>query len=855
VLDDRGGPLASQAEAAAPPARRPAGRPKSPARTPHAVTAPPTGDLAFDSGYGGFTPDGREYVVRADTVPPLPWSNVISNPTGGVIVTESGGGMVWAGNSQSNRLTAWSNDPVGDPPGDVVYLQDDDTGAVWSATPLPCGGPALVRHGCGYTRFFRSVGDLEHELTVFVPTDDAAKVSVLRVKNTGRRTRRLGIAYYAEWVLGTTREATAAHVVTSTDPDTGAVFARNPYHPDFGRRVAFADLSVRPRTITGDRAEFLGRNGTLAAPASFGRVGLSGTVGPGLDPCAALRGTVTLSAGEERTLVCVLGQGADEENARRVIRRHTSPQAALAAVTSQWNEVCEAVQVTTPDPAFDVLMNRWLPYQTLSCRVWGRSAFYQSGGAWGFRDQLQDVCSLLHARPAEARAHLLRAASRQFPEGDVQHWWHEPSGSGVRTDYSDDFLWLPFAACHYVEVTGDSAVLDELAPFLEFPLRKEGEHSVMGVPAVTERTATLFDHCRLALDHGDRVGAHGLPLMGGGDWNDGMNTVGAAGRGESVWLAWFQVFVLSRFAELAERRGEGEYARTCRERAARLREAVETHAWDGEWYRRAYFDDGTPLGSRGSDECGIDSIAQSWAVIAGGDPERASAAMDAVSHLLVRRTERLLLLFDPPFDDGPLRPGYIKGYLPGVRENGGQYTHAATWTVKALATLGHGDDAHAAFDLLNPIRTNPDVYKGEPYVLAGDVYSCSPHVGRCGWTWYTGSSGWLYRVGLEDLLGIRRRGDTLHFEPCVPASWDEFTVRYRFGRTVYVIEARNPERVHRGVVRVTLDGSVADADSVPLEDSGGERRVLLEMGLVVRDGKQSADQLRPLRQSSTAMGP
>ena len=526
----------------------------------------------------------------------------------------------------------------------------------------------------------------------------------------------------------------------------------------------------------------------------------------------------------------------------------------MAAVTSQWNEVCEAVQVSTPDPAFDVLMNRWLLYQTLSCRVWGRSAFYQSGGAWGFRDQLQDVCALLHARPAEARGHLLRAAARQFHEGDVQHWWHEPSGSGVRTDYSDDLLWLPFAACQYVEVTGDAAVLDEPAPFLDFPLRKEGEHSVMGVPAVTGRTATLFDHCRLALNHGDRVGAHGLPLMGGGDWNDGMNTVGAAGRGESVWLAWFQVFVLTRFAELAERRGEAEYARECRERVGRLREAVEAHAWDGQWYLRAFFDDGTPLGSKANDECRIDSIAQSWAVIAGGDPERAAAAMDAVSHLLVRRLDRLLLLFDPPFDAGPLRPGYIKGYLPGVRENGGQYTHAATWTVKALASLGHGDDAHAAFDLLNPVRTAPDVYKGEPYVLAGDVYSCPPHVGRGGWTWYTGSSGWLYRVGLEDVLGMRRQTDRLHFDPCVPASWEQFSVRYRFGKTVYLVDVRNPERVSRGVVRVTLDGTTADATSIPIEDTGGEHRVVVEMGAVVRDVKQPADQPSPPPMTLKAVG-
>ncbi len=845
VLDDRAGALSSQAEAATPPTPRPAPRPPTTLAERPGAAAPWPGELRFDGGYGGFTPDGREFVVRPDRPPPLPWSNVIANRGGGFLVTDGGGGYVWAGNSQSNRLTPWSNDPVSDPPGDVIYIQDEDTGAMWSATPRPCGGPATVRHGCGYTAFSSTVGELTHELTVFAPADDAVKVSLLTLRNPGRRTRKLNVAYYAEWVLGTHREATGPHVVTRIDADTGAVFAVNPYHPDVPTHVAFADVSLRPRTVTGDRAEFLGRNGDPASPASFTRVGLSGSVGPGLDPCAALRGGITLSAGESRTLVFVLGQAPDEGTARRLIHTHIAPKAAakaLAAVVNTWDERTGAVTVETPDPAFDTLMNRWLIYQTLSCRVWGRSGFYQSGGAWGFRDQLQDVCALVHAAPRVAREHLLRAAARQFPEGDVQHWWHEPSGSGVRTDYSDDFLWLPYAVAHYVETTADTGVLEEKLPFLDFPPLKEGEHSVMGVPGQTARTASLFVHCQRALEHGRRLGEHGLPLMGGGDWNDGMNQVGAKGKGESVWLAWFQAHTFDRFAAVADGRSETDLAREWRGYAGALREAVEATAWDGEWYRRAYFDDGTPLGSAGNDECRIDGIAQSWAVIAGGDPHRAAAAMDAADKWLVRRTDRLLLLFDPPFDAGPLRPGYVKGYLPGVRENGGQYTHAATWAVKALAMLGRGDEAHAAFDLLNPIRMPADVYKGEPYVLAGDVYSHPPHTGRAGWTWYTGSCGWLYRVGLEDIIGLRRVGNTLRFDPCVPATWEQFTVRYHFGRTVYRIEFHNSNKVCRGVPRVSLDGRAVESGVVELTDTGGERLVRVELDRMTRDGAQAGAQ-------------
>jgi cyclic beta-1,2-glucan synthetase len=863
VLDDRQGLLAAQAETALPPRPLPARRPIHPAI---AVSHGKHGadrctGLLYANGVGGFSPDDYEYVIctKAGHVPPAPWSNVIANSLAGFLVTDSGGGYFWVGNSQSNRLTPWSNDPVSDPPGDVIYLEDETTGGVWCPTPLPVpdGGPINVHHGQGYTIFERTLDSIVHELTVFVPPDEPVKVSVLKLTNTGRAPRRLGVAYYVEWVLGTTREATAQYVITEVDADTGAIFARNPFNADFGSHVAFVDSSLRPRTVTADRAEFIGRNGSLANPAALERVALSGRTGPGLDPCAAVRGSIALAPGEERIIIFVLGQSNDANSARHLVKKFTQDRVAnisdknisdkselqkdkavlshlavyraeeaLEAAVEQWDHICGTIRVETPDPAFDLLMNRWLVYQTLSCRVWGRSAFYQSGGAYGFRDQLQDVLALLHAAPDEARTHILRAAARQFPEGDVQHWWHPPGGNGVRTHFSDDFLWLPYAVCHYTATTGDQAIWDEVVPFIEAPPLAEGQHEVYGPAAVSNQTATIYEHCGRALNHGWKLGPHGLPLMGTGDWNDGMNMVGAGGRGESVWVAWFQIVCLNAFAKVADRRGDTKFVATCRERVRKLQNAIEQHAWDGGWYRRAYFDDGTPLGSAVNDECRIDSLTQSWAVIAGSsEPSRAEQAMTAVMRRLVRPVDRLVLLFDPPFDTGPLRPGYIKGYVPGVRENGGQYTHAAAWVVKALAMLGRGDEAFGVFSLINPILSTDTPagvarYRGEPYVVAGDVYGRPPHVGRVGWTWYTGSSAWLYRVGLEDILGFKRVGIRLHFDPCIPSEWSEFRIRYRYGTSVYAIKVRNPASVCRGSVQVIVDGTASPSNTVYLLDDG-----------------------------------
>lgn len=806
----------------------------------------------FDNGIGGFSVDGREYAIRGGAVPPAPWINVIANANFGFLVSDSGGGFTWAKNSQTNRLTPWSNDPVADPSGEVVYLRDEVSDEVWSTTPLPIRDrfSMEVRHGHGYTTFEQVRDSLQLSTTMFVPGDDPVKIWLLRMENRSAKARQLSATFYAEWVLGVEREQTSSYIVTEVDEETGAVFARNAFNMDFGSAVTFVDVSRRPRTFTGDRAEFLGRNRTLDLPSALERPELSGHGGAGLDPCTAIQTKFTLAPGEKSTLVFVLGQTDDVVTARRLVARYRQPdeaEAALQAVIGQWNGILGTIQIETPDEAMNLLVNRWLVYQVAACRLWARSAFYQSGGAFGFRDQLQDVMALVHCLPNETRGHILRAARRQFPEGDVQHWWHPPAGRGVRTRFSDDFLWLVYVVCHYVTTTGDCDILDEQLTFLRAATLNPDQEEVYSQPIVGDETASLYEHCIRALDNGWKLGEHGLPLMGTGDWNDGMNKVGNLGKGESVWVAWFQMTCLDRFAEICDSRHESARANDFRERAKLLLQAVETKAWDGQWYRRAYFDDGTPLGSSANQECQIDSIAQTWAIISErADPPRARSAMRSLEHRLIKRDDRLILLFDPPFDAGTLEPGYIKGYVPGIRENGGQYTHAAIWVVQATALQGRGNDAHQLFDLLNPIRRAETAelaarYRVEPYVLAADVYGCPQHMGRGGWTWYTGSASVLYRVALENILGFQRHGNHLHLNPCIPKHWPKFQIRYRYENSDYTIVVENPKGVESGVERVWLDGEEIKDALVPLAADGRSHGVRVLMGAVNAEIKHNAE--------------
>ncbi len=845
VLLSRRGTLSEQVtrsqrtEAVVPPVSRPL-------RLGKRLDVPlPQLDLEFFNGLGGFAENGREYVtvLGEGLRTPAPWINVIANPSFGFLVSESGSGYTWSLNSHENQLTPWSNDPVTDPSGEAIYIRDDNTDEVWSPTALPIRdetAPYVACHGQGYSLFQHGSHGILIELLQFVPSEDPIKISQLILQNASGRSRRLSVTAYAEWVLGSSRSASAPYIITEVDVQTGALLARSAWGGEFGGRIAFADLAGRQTSWTGDRTEFLGRNGTPERPAAFERGGdLSGKVGAGLDPCAALQTSLELAPGARAEIVWFLGQTDSREHVRELLGRYRAADlnGLLRDVTGRWDDVLGAVQVTTPERAMDVLLNRWLLYQTLACRVWARAAFYQVSGAYGFRDQLQDVMALSVATRDVTREHLLRAAARQFTEGDVQHWWHPPSGRGVRTRISDDLLWLPYAVIHFIEATGDMTVLDEVVPFLEGVALAEGQHESYFQPRVSETRATLFEHCARALDRSLAVGNHGLPLMGTGDWNDGMNRVGQQGKGESVWLGWFLHTILWEFAKVADARGEHKRAETWRLHVSALKAALEREAWDGEWYRRAYYDNGTPLGSAINLECRIDSIAQSWGVISGAaDPGRGARAMAAVEQHLVRRPEGLIVLLTPPFDHTPLDPGYIKGYVPGIRENGGQYTHASVWTVLAFVGLGDGDKAGELFRMLNPInrttsRANVQRYKVEPYVLAGDVYAEPPHVGRGGWTWHTGAAGWLYRAGMEWMLGFRVRGAALCIDPCIPRHWSSYSLRFRYHSAIYDISVDNPRGVTRGVALTELDGKPLDGSaSIPLADDGAVHQIRIVLG-------------------------
>ncbi|WP_373505684.1 GH36-type glycosyl hydrolase domain-containing protein [Aestuariivirga sp.] len=811
--------------------------PQPPLAVPH---------LEFFNGLGGFADDGKQYVtvLGPGQSTPVPWINVISNPAFGFQVAADGGGYTWSVNSRENQLTPWSNDPVTNHPGEAFYLRDDDTSAVWSPTAHPIRDDKasyMARHGRGFSRFEHIAHGVVSDLVQYVPLDAPVKISRLKLHNNSNRTRHVSVTAYVEWVLGRARSGSLAFVTTSIDPATGAMLARNPWNRDFGSRVAFADFRGAQTDWTGNRKEFIGRNGSLSSPAALGsNAPFSKTTGAGLDPCGALRTRLEIAPNASVEVVFLLGEADHAEEARTIICRYRSIDldAVLKEVEAHWGAMLDSVTVKTPDRAMDIMLNGWLMYQTIACRVWARSGFYQSSGAYGFRDQLQDGMALAAIEPAMTRSHLLRAAARQFVEGDVQHWWLPHSGQGVRTRISDDRAWLAYTVAHYVEVSGDAAVLDEVVPFLEGQQLEPHEHDNFFLPNISDETATLFEHCARALDQSLIVGRHGLPLIGTGDWNDGMNRVGEKGEGESVWLGWFLHAALAAFVPVAEARGDLDRTARWREHMATLEIALAEEAWDGEWYRRGFYDDGTALGSSLSDECKIDSIAQSWSVLSGAaDGARTRMAMEALERSLIKPDDGLALLFAPPFDKTSHNPGYIKGYPPGIRENGGQYTHAATWSVMALAKLGEGNKAFDLFAMLNPInhaRTRSEVhrYKVEPYVVAADIYARAPHVGRGGWTWYTGSAGWLQRAGIEAILGLRIKGNSLHLNPCIPRHWPSFDMTLRYRSATYAIRIENPEGVCSGIACSTLDGVpiLTPPNQMPLIDDGLAHVVVVRLG-------------------------
>jgi len=801
----------------------------------------PRPDLIFQNGTGGFTTDGREYVITTskDKPTPAPWVNVLANSGFGTVISENGMAYTWAENSHEYRLTPWYNDPVSDTSGEIMYIRDEETGHFWSPTPFTDSESKLYvcRHGFGYSVFEHNEGGIVTELWVYVAIDASVKFSVLKIRNETGRSCKLSVTSYVEWVLGDLRHKNAMHVNTSVDFKNSVIYAVNPYSADFARRVSFLQTDDNSCSFTCSRTEFIGRNGTLKKPAAMLHSRLSGRKGAAMDPCAAIQVNIELAIGMGREIIFRLGTGRDLEDADNTIHRFRGSvpaYSALEAVWQHWSHTLGAVQIETPDQSINVLANGWLLYQTLACRVWARSGYYQSGGAFGFRDQLQDVMALIHTKPNLLRENLLLFASHQFLEGDVQHWWHPPGGRGVRTRCSDDYLWLPLAACRYVISTGDTGVLDETVRFIEGRFVNPEDDSYYDLPNLSEEKGSLYDHCKRSVLHGIRFGVHGLPLMGTCDWNDGMNKVGNLGKGESVWLGFFLYEVLTQFIKVAQIRGDSEFVELCRKAAKEIQLNIEKNGWDGEWYRRAYFDNGLPLGSSGNVECQIDSISQSWSVLSGAaDVDRSRTAMESVNKRLVRREHSLVQLLDPPFDKSDLNPGYIKGYVPGVRENGGQYTHAAIWAAMAFSKLGDSKNAWEILTMINPVnhtRTPEEVmkYKVEPYVVAADVYALSPHIGRGGWTWYTGSAGWMYRLIVESLLGFRLETDKLFIEPCLPSDWVTSGIHYKYRETMYHITLTQLREGNNKLITI-LDGAESQDKYIRLVDDHIEHQVEVKL--------------------------
>lgn len=794
----------------------------------------------FNNGFGGFDRESSAYVITLEKgmVTPAPWSNVIANPEFGFVVTESGGGYTWSGNSRENRLSPWSNDPVSDGLGEILYLSDGE-GEVWSVTPLPIREeePYTIRHGFGFTEFTHVSHGITQSLTQFVPVEGTVKVSQLLLTNDRSEDVRLFATYYLKPVLGVSSQETDMFIKTS-QKEEGALLVENPYNQDFVGQVCFLDSTFDKIAVTGDRKAFFGRGG-VEAPDVLKTGNMVHALGTGYDPCAAIQVEIFLKAMETKEVTFLLGMAGSREQVDPLCARYKEPgsvKEALEGVKDFWRNKLQMIQVKTPDPSMDILLNGWLMYQVISCRLWARSGFYQSGGAFGFRDQLQDGLALATCWPEITRAQIIKHAAHQFMEGDVLHWWHEPSGKGTRTRISDDYLWLPFATAEYLAITGDQSLLKAEATYLSEPPLKEREDERYMTPHITIEKETIYAHCIRAIENGLKFGERGLPLMGGGDWNDGMNRVGIEGKGESVWLGWFLVSILNKFIPIIREWGDFEKAEQYEEIRLHLIEVIEREGWDGNWYRRAYFDDGTPLGSANNRECKIDSLAQTWAVISGaGNPERVEKAMASLEDYLVMREAGLIKLLTPPFGDGPQEPGYIKGYVPGVRENGGQYSHAAAWVVIAFALLKEGEKAVELFGLINPInhaRTGREVaiYKVEPYVMAADVYSEHPHVGRGGWTWYTGSAGWMYTAGVESILGFKKTGQVLTIDPCISPKWKSYSMTYHYLETRYNIQVNNPSGYSSGVDYVSLDGMILEGNTLLLTNDGASHDVEVTIG-------------------------
>lgn len=798
----------------------------------------PTQDYEFYNGFGGFIAEGKEYeiLLEGNNKPPAPWINVIANRNFGFTISESGAGFTWSSNSRENKITPWSNDPVSDRPSEVIYILDEITGEI--ITPVSLGktdrGTYLVRHGFGYTKFLHEEQEIGLELTVFTPVDEPVKLWNLTITNHTDKVKYLRLSYYAEWVLGTNREHTSPYIITSYNNEYEYLSAKNIYTNHFQKLNAFLFSNEMIQGYTGDRQEFLGAKGDIFNPQGADKK-LSCSTGVGFDPCGAIQITVAIGPSDSKTVVFGLGQSEDFEEIHAIRQNYrdiTKVNEALEKVKVYWDKMLGTIQVRTKDRAIDIMANGWLLYQTISCRINARAAFYQCGGALGYRDQLQDTLSLIFTDPGALRKQILIACSRQFEEGDVQHWWHPPMGVGVRTRITDDLLWLPYATAAYIRATGDVSILQEKVSYLKGPLLEIKQHDIMFTPEISPMTDNVYEHCKKTIQI-TKFGTHGLPLMGGGDWNDGMNEVGVEGIGESVWLAWFFYTVLGEFIPICNQMSDFEYAKALEEKRIKLIQSIEQHTWDGEWYLRAFYDNGAKMGSKESDECRIDSISQSWSVISkGAGKERAYTAMQSAWRYLTREEESMSLLLMPPFDKTKNNPGYIKKYYPGIRENGGQYTHAAVWLAIATAMLGEHKRAYSLFTMLNPIRITLNKrdalrYEKEPYVMIADISLSPPYTGRGGWSWYTGSAGWMYQGLVSWFLGIRKEEGYLIIDPATPADFGEFSIQYRYGSTVYEIKVENRSKGNLPIQNLMIDHEKVEGNRIKLNDDGKIHSVIV----------------------------
>jgi len=801
-------------------------------------------ELKYFNGTGGFSQDGKEYItmLRDNVNTPAPWSNIVSNEKLGFLITESGSGYTWFENSRENKITTWSNDPVSDPPSEIIYLRDENTGEIFTITPLPIRGREeyRVRYGFGYSIFEHNSHGISQSMSVYVSPRDPVKIYNVSLKNQSDEPREFSVYFYLEPVLGVFREESAPYIITGMDSENDMLTARNSYNMDYNKNITFITCSTGIDSYTGDRTEFTGRNGYYGRPQGLFYSKLSRKAGAALDPCMAIQTSVVLLGKQEKKVVFILGQTNDYETSGLLAQTYRRPAVADMVINrakSKWNKNLGQIQVTTPDDKMNILLNGWLLYQVISCRLWARTAFYQSSGAYGFRDQLQDVLALIHTRPDMVREQIIKCCGRQFEEGDVQHWWHNDTGKGIRTRVSDDLLWLAYVTASYIRSTKDMELLDEKVSYLKAEELSEGESEKYMLPEVSSQTSSVYEHCTRAIDKSLKFGEHGLPLMGTGDWNDSMNLVGSEGRGESVWLGWFLYKVIMDFIPVCNIKNDAGRIEKYLVIAEELLHSIEKNGWDGEWYLRGYFDNGEPLGSRQNSECRIDSITQSWSVISGGGkPERTEKALESLYRYLINEEERICPLLSPPFEKSEPDPGYIKGYIPGIRENGGQYTHAAIWNIIAFAKKKNGVKASMLFNMLNPIShtvTYSDMmkYRLEPYVMPSDVYSLFPHTGRGGWSWYTGSAGWMYQAGIKWIIGISKKGNRLSFNPVIPPEWDSLSVVYVFGDTQYHIDIKNPERLSCGHIKVILDGVDMKGNEIELADDGLGHNVLVVIGV------------------------